>query len=46
MSIGSFGYMCVAASTAENWELGEFTFLYTFPNKGLFEIEYEDSYYV
>jgi len=39
LSVGSYGYTCLAASSSENWELGEFTFSYTFNNKGPFTIE-------
>jgi hypothetical protein len=36
--LSSKGYICTAVSSSENWELGEYTFRYTFSKSGPFTV--------
>lgn len=36
--VSSAGYICLAASQGENWELGEYSFMYQFSGPGPFTI--------
>ncbi|XP_053403585.1 integrin beta-like protein C [Mercenaria mercenaria] len=45
-TISSAGYICSSASITRDWELGEYTFKYTFPNAGKFTIEYSSCCWI
>ncbi|XP_053403678.1 uncharacterized protein LOC123566560 [Mercenaria mercenaria] len=38
--LSDVNYICTAASKAQNWEQGEKSFKYTFPNEGPFTVEF------
>lgn len=40
LEIGRYGYICSAANSVEQWELGDYTFRHTFSTKGPYTIKY------